>query len=149
MPKPDGWEVLSTLKADADLCEIPVVIVSVAPDRGIGMSLGAVDVLTKSCRPGTPCRPDLVWRDGPVLVVEDDPDTREMMRTTIQKIDLSVLEAVNGRHAIAWLGDHASPAMIPLDLMMPEMDGFEFLDPLATRVEWREIPVVVITAAER
>ena len=58
MPKPDGWEVLSALKADADLCEIPVVIVSVAPDRGIGMSLGAVDVLTKSCRPGTACRPD-------------------------------------------------------------------------------------------
>jgi CheY-like chemotaxis protein len=54
----------------------------------------------------------------------------------------------NGRHAIAWLGDHASPAMILLDLMMPEMDGFEFLDPLATRVEWREIPVVVITAKQ-
>jgi DNA-binding response OmpR family regulator len=47
MPTTDGWEVLSALKADADLCDIPVVIVTIAPDRGIGLSLGAVDVLTK------------------------------------------------------------------------------------------------------
>jgi CheY-like chemotaxis protein len=108
MPKPGGWEVLSALTADADLCEIPVVIVSVAPDRGIGMSLGAVDVLTKPVDRGRLAAliHRLVRRDGPVLVVEDDPDTREMMRTTIQKMDLSVLEAINGRHAIAGLGDH-------------------------------------------
>jgi CheY-like chemotaxis protein len=59
---------------------------------------------------------------------------------------LAVEDAANGRLALSWLADHPHPAVILLDLMMPEMDGFEFLDALATREEWREIPVIVITA---
>ena len=150
MPKPDGWDVLSALKADPDLCDIPVIIVTMVPDRGIGLSLGAVDVLTKPVDRArlTALIHRLVRRDGPVLVVEDDADTREMMRHTIEKMGLSVAEAVNGRRAVSWLGEHQPPAMILLDLMMPEMDGFEFLDALGARPEWREIPVVVITAKQ-
>ncbi len=148
MPKPDGWEVLSALKADADLCDIPVIIVTMAPDRGIGLSLGAVDVLTKPVDRArlTAVIHRLVRRDGPVLLVEDDADTRDMMRHTIEKMGFAVAEAANGRLALSWLGEHAAPAMILLDLMMPEMDGFEFLDAVAARAEWREIPVVVVTA---
>ena len=56
MPKPDGWDVLSALKADPDLCDIPVIIVTMVPDRGIGLSLGAVDVLTKPVDPSGPRR---------------------------------------------------------------------------------------------
>jgi DNA-binding response OmpR family regulator len=74
MPKPDGWDVLSALKADADLRDIPVVMVTVAPERGIGLSLGAVEVLTKPVDRArlTALIHRLVRRDGPVLVVEDD-----------------------------------------------------------------------------
>jgi signal transduction histidine kinase/CheY-like chemotaxis protein/putative methionine-R-sulfoxide reductase with GAF domain len=148
MPKPDGWEVLSTLKADPDLCEIPVVMVTMAPDRGIGLSLGAVDVLTKPVDRArlTALIHRLVRRDGAVLVVEDDAVTRDMMRHTIEKLSLTVAEADNGRRALSWLAQHPAPAMILLDLMMPEMNGFEFLDALGARPEWREIPVVVVTA---
>jgi CheY-like chemotaxis protein len=123
-------------------------MVTMAPDRGIGLSLGAVDVLTKPVDRArlTALIHRLVRRDGPVLVVEDDADTREMMRHTIEKLSLSVAEADNGRRALSWLGEHPVPAMILLDLMMPEMDGFEFLDAIAARAEWREIPVVVVTA---
>ena len=71
-----------------------------------------------------------------------------MMRHTIEKMGLPVAEAANGRAALSWLGDHPAPAMILLDLMMPEMDGFGFLDALAARAEWREIPVIVITAKQ-
>jgi signal transduction histidine kinase/CheY-like chemotaxis protein len=150
MPKPDGWEVLSALKADADLRDIPVIIVTVLSDRGIGLSLGAVDVLTK---PVDRTRlmaliHSLLRRDGPVLVVEDDAAAREMIRQTIEKMGLSVAEAADGRQALAWLGDHPAPAMILLDLIMPEMDGFEVLDALAAHAEWREIPVIVITAKQ-
>jgi signal transduction histidine kinase/CheY-like chemotaxis protein len=150
MPKPDGWDVLTALKADADLCDIPVIIVTMAPDRGIGLSLGAVEVLTKPVDRArlTALVHRLVRREGPVLIVEDDADTRDMMRHTIQKMGLAAAEAVNGRQALSWLDDHQSPAMILLDLMMPEMDGFEFLDALATRSQWRDIPVVVVTAKE-
>jgi CheY-like chemotaxis protein len=150
MPKPDGWDVLATLKADPDLCEIPVVIVTVAPERGIGLSLGAVEVLTKPVDRArlTALINRLVHRDGPVLVVEDDADTRDMMRHTIEKMGLPVAETANGRQALSWLGGNAPPAIILLDLMMPEMDGFAFLDALADRGDWREIPVIVVTAKQ-
>ncbi len=150
MPKPDGWDVLNALKADAELREIPVVIVTMLSDRGIGLSLGAVDVLTKPVDRAQLAAliSNLLRRDGPVLIVEDETGAREMIRHTIEKMGLPVAEAVDGRQALLWLGEHPTPAMILLDLMMPEMDGFEVLDALAAHAEWREIPVIVITAKE-
>jgi len=150
MPKPDGWDVLSALKADADLRDIPVVIVTMLSDRGIGLSLGAVEVLTKPVERAqlTALIHHLVRREGPVLVVEDDAGAREMIRQTIEKMSLPVAEADNGVQALGWLGKHPMPAVILLDLMMPEMDGFEVLDALAAHAQWREIPVIVITAKQ-
>ena len=150
MPKPDGWEVLNALKADAELRDIPVVIVTMLSDRGIGLSLGAVDVVTKPVDRAhlTALINGLLRRDGPVLVVEDDASAREMMRQTIEKMSLPVAEAADGRQALAWLGGHSTPAVILLDLMMPDVDGFEVLEALATHPQWREIPVIVITAKE-
>jgi len=150
MPKPDGWDVLSALKADADLRDIPVVIVTMLSDRGIGLSLGAVEVLTKPVERAqlTALIHNLVRREGPVLVVEDDAGAREMIRQTIEKMSLPVAEADNGVQALGWLGKHPMPAVILLDLMMPEMDGFEVLDALAAHAQWREIPVIVITAKQ-
>ena len=150
MPKPDGWDVLSALKADADLRDIPVVIITMLSDRGIGLSLGAVEVLTKPVERAqlTALIHNLVRREGPVLVVEDDVGAREMIRQTIEKMSLPVAEADNGVQALDWLGRHPMPAVILLDLMMPEMDGFEVLDALAAHAQWREIPVIVITAKQ-
>lgn len=150
MPKKDGWAVLGALKADPELCDIPVIIVTVAPDRSIGLSLGAAEVMTKPIDRGalTALLRRLLSRDGPILVVEDDMATRETMRHTIGKLGLTVAEVTNGRQALAWLADHPAPALILLDLMMPEMDGFEFLDSFNNRADWRHIPVVVITAKQ-
>jgi len=150
MPKPDGWEVLSALKADADLRDIPVIIVTMLSDRGIGLSLGAVDVLTKPVDRArlTALIHSLIRRDGPVLIVEDDGSARDMLRQIVEKMSLSAAEAVDGRQALDWLGAHPEPALILLDLMMPEMDGFEVLDTLATHPGWRDIPVIVLTAKQ-
>jgi PAS domain S-box-containing protein len=150
MPKPDGWEVLSALKADADLRDIPVIIVTVLSDRGIGLSLGAVDVLTKPVDRAhlAALIHSLIRRDGPVLIVEDDAAAREMMRQTIEKMSLPVVEAADGRAALEWLVAHPEPALVLLDLMMPEVDGFEVLDALAANVQWRDIPVIVLTAKQ-
>jgi signal transduction histidine kinase/DNA-binding response OmpR family regulator len=150
MPKPDGWDVLSALKADADLRDIPVVIVTMLSDRGIGLSLGAVEVLTKPVERAqlTALIHHLVRRDGPVLVVEDDTVAREMIRQTIEKMSLPVAEADNGVQALGWLNQHPLPAVILLDLMMPQMDGFEVLDALAAHAQWRDIPVIVLTAKQ-
>jgi CheY-like chemotaxis protein len=147
MPNTDGWEVLTALKADTELSDIPVVMLTVVPDRGLGHALGAVDVLTKPVDRAqlTALLKRLVHRDGPVLIVEDDAVTREMVRQTLEKIGLAAAEAVNGRSALNWLNGHAAPAIILLDLMMPEMDGFEFLDALKADNRWCDIPVIVLT----
>jgi signal transduction histidine kinase/DNA-binding response OmpR family regulator/HAMP domain-containing protein len=150
MPKTDGWAVLGALKADAKLCDIPVVMVTVAPDRGIGLSLGAAEVMTKPID-----RAELVsllrrllWRDGPILIVEDDAAARDTIAHTVESMGLTVAEAPNGRSALHWLDQNPLPALILLDLLMPEMDGFEFLDIFNSRTELHQIPVVVITAKQ-
>lgn len=150
MPKKDGWTVLGALKADPELCDIPVIMVTVAPDRGIGLSLGAAEVMTKPVDRAelTSLLRQLLSRDGPILVVEDDLATRETVRHTVEKMGLTVAEVTNGRLALTWLAENPAPAVILLDLMMPEMDGFEFLDTFNSRADWRHVPVVVITAKQ-
>jgi signal transduction histidine kinase/DNA-binding response OmpR family regulator/HAMP domain-containing protein len=150
MPKKDGWTVLGALKADPELCDIPVIMVTVAPDRGIGLSLGAAEVMTKPVDRAelTSLLRQLLCRDGPILVVEDDLATRETVRHTVEKMGLTVAEVTNGRLALTWLAENPAPAVILLDLMMPEMDGFEFLDTFNSRADWRHVPVVVITAKQ-
>jgi len=150
MPRTNGWAVLSALKADSELCDIPVVMVTVVSDRGLGLSLGAVDVLTKPVDRAqlTTLLRRLVRRDGLVLVVEDDAGTREMVRHTVEKMGLIVAEVENGRSALSWLADNPAPAIILLDLMMPEIDGFEFLDTFKHNSDWRDIPVIVITGMQ-
>jgi adenylate cyclase len=150
MPKTDGWAVLGALKANPELCDIPVIMVTVAPDRGIGLSLGAAEVMTKPVDRAEliSLLRNLLSRDGPILLVEDDPATRETVRNTIEKMGLTVAEVTNGRLALSWLAENPTPALILLDLMMPEMDGFEFLDMFNSRVDWRHVPVVIITAKQ-
>ena len=150
MPKTDGWAVLGALKANPELCDIPVIMVTVAPDRGIGLSLGAAEVMTKPVDRAElmSLLRNLLSRDGPILLVEDDLATRETVRNAIEKMGLTVAEVTNGRLALSWLAENPTPALILLDLMMPEMDGFEFLDKFNSHVKWRHVPVVVITAKQ-
>ncbi len=150
MPKTDGWAVLASLKADHELCNVPVIMVTIAPDRAIGLSLGAAEVMTKPVDRSelTSLLRHLLSREGPILLVEDDLATRETVRATIERMDLTVAEVTNGSEALTWLSENPPPALILLDLMMPEMDGFEFLDAFNRKPEWRDVPVVVITAKQ-
>jgi len=150
MPGMDGWAVLSALKADPDLADIPVVMVTILDDRNLGFSLGASEFLSKPIDRGRlleVLRSHLA-RDVPggVLVVEDDEPTRTVLRRTLEKEGLEVFEAENGRRALEVLQE-ATPRLILLDLMMPEMDGFEFLEAIRD-TEWRSVPVVVLTAKD-
>ncbi len=151
MPGVDGWAVLAQLKADPDLAEIPVVMLTIVEDRNLGYALGAADYLTKPldrdrllttlrkhCRAAAP---------GLALVVEDDSATRDMFRRMLEKDGWGVAEAANGREALDCVAQ-GRPRLILLDLMMPGMDGFEFLEELRQHPEWRSIPVVVVTAKD-
>jgi PAS domain S-box-containing protein len=149
MPQMDGWAVLSAMKEDAVLAEIPVIMVTIVDNQSIGFSLGAADYLIKPIdrdrlvRAVEKCCP----RGAPrhVLIVEDDAPTSELMGRALRKIDCTVTQAENGRVGLERLNE-ALPDAILLDLMMPEMDGFEFIAQVRAESRWRRIPVIVITA---
>jgi CheY-like chemotaxis protein len=84
---------------------------------------------------------------GRVLVVEDDEDQRQLLRTILGARGWSVREAANGRVALDAIRAEL-PDLILLDLMMPEMDGFELVAALQANAAWRAIPVVVVTALD-
>jgi len=83
-----------------------------------------------------------------VLIVDDDADVRELIRSTLESAGLETAQSINGRAAIDWLANNPIPALILLDLMMPEMDGFEFLEVIRKDDELTDVPVVVLTAKE-
>jgi CheY-like chemotaxis protein len=150
MPTMDGWSVLAALKADPALAGIPVVMLTMLDDKNLGFALGASDFMTK------PIDRDRLRgllaryrRDGAgdVLVVEDDPATRELLRRILEADGWSVTEAENGRAGLRAL-DRGTPSLILLDLMMPVMDGCRFAAELRNRTPRVEIPVIVITAKD-
>ena len=153
MPGMDGWGVLAALKADRELAHIPVIILSMLDDRSLGYALGAADYLTKPVDNrtllGTIARL-ASSRDAPLMIVDDDADMRGLLGRALRKEGWTVLEAENGRDAIEQLvADGPSrPQLIFLDLLMPEMDGFETAARLRANPEWCDIPVVVLTALD-
>ena len=150
MPKMDGWSVLTALKSDPDLAGIPVIVVTVAADRGVAFSLGAADFMTKPVERGrlVSLVHTLLGDRGTVLLVEDDPASRELTQRQLERLDVEVVEAKNGREAFEWLSKNPSPGMLLLDLLMPEMDGFSLLDAIKKHPEWQRIPVVILTGKE-
>ena len=149
MPGVDGWTVLTTLKADADLKAIPVIMVSFIDERGLAASLGAADYVSK------PVRWERVRQvidrfrhaTGDILLIDDDRDFSRQMRKALEGDGWSVLEAVDGQQALAQV-ERGVPRLILLDLVMPVMDGFAFLQALRRQPGCADVPVVVLTARE-
>jgi signal transduction histidine kinase/DNA-binding response OmpR family regulator len=147
----DGWTVLAALKGDPALADIPVILVSIVDEKNKGYALGAADYLVK------PIDRDRLARvlrklcgeraSREVLVIEDDDLTREVLRGALAGDGWSVAQAENGRVGLTRLAEKI-PDVILLDLMMPEMDGFEFIAELRRAPEWRHIPVLVVTARD-
>ena len=152
MPEIDGWDMLKRLKDDEELSAIPVVMVTIISEKNLGISLGASDYLTKPVdrqelsrvlhthvkAPGV----------GPVLVVEDDAATRELLMRTIRGGGWQVLGARDGLEALDTIDGGMVPSAILLDLMMPRLDGFGLLERLRQRPEAARIPVIVFSAAD-
>ena len=152
MPETSGWEVLARLKADTSTADIPVVIVSVLGEQKLGYAMGAADYITKPIdrervlRTVTRHLPRSPESDNPVLLlVEDDASTRDVLQRTLEREGWNVSVAENGRQGIERLSE-VRPSMVILDLMMPEVDGFEFIEELRMHPDWDGIPVVVLTA---
>jgi len=151
MPQPDGWAVLSTIKSDPATADIPVVMATVVDQQNLGFALGADEYLTK---PIDRERLRNVMRRfcaqtqrRRALIVEDDPMTRDWLRRALEHEGWEVIEAANGRPAIELVAAN-QPDLILLDLLMPEMDGFEFLTALRQLPLGTRVPVIVITAKD-
>ena len=150
MPGQDGWSVLAALKEDPALAQVPVIMLTMVDDRSLGFALGASDYLMKPVE-----RPRLMavlhkyqaTLGADVLVVEDDGPTREMLRKQLVKEGCRVREAENGRVALEMVRK-AQPQLIFLDLMMPEMDGFQLVAEMQKDTALAHIPVVVVTAKD-
>ncbi len=150
MPDLDGWSVLQRLKVDPALAEIPVVMLTMVDDKGRGFTLGASDYLTKPIdrdRLSAVLRKHIKEQPFSILVVEDDGTTQEMLRKLLNSEPCQLMEAENGRDALRVI-EESSPNLILLDLMMPEMDGFEVVDRLRHDERWQSIPIVVVTAKD-
>ncbi|MFM7188521.1 MAG: response regulator [Armatimonadota bacterium] len=149
MPQMNGWQVLAAIKADTKLAEIPVVLLSVEENKEIGMALGATDCLTK---PIDWNRLDTLLErlteaetPAPILVVEDDTASSELVRRLLERDGWTVKVAENGEDALRQVRQRR-PALVVLDLMMPVMDGFTFSDQLRAEPGCEDIPVVVLTS---
>lgn len=151
MPGMDGWEVLSQLKSQPEVCDLPVIMASVVENRALALSLGATDYVTKPLD-----RKRLVSlvrkftipsTSDPILVVEDDTATRDLIERNLSGGGWKVVTAANGQEALDLLVTK-NASLILLDLMMPTMDGFEFLQRLRAQARFEQIPVIVVTAKE-
>jgi len=150
MPERDGWSVLRDLKADPELCEIPVILATVLGDREMGLAFGAVDHLTKPINPQRlldTLNAFASSSDREVLVVDDDPASRALFRRILIREGWTVREASDGVRALAQL-EIKRPTIMVLDLMMPNLDGFETLRAVRRQKALEDLPVIIATSKD-
>ena len=151
MPGMDGWDVLTRLKNNPETASIPVVMLTMVDDRSKGYTLGVTDYIYKPVdreKLVTAITRCVRYGDtAPILIVDDDASQRDLLKRTLEKDGWETIRAHNGRAALEAVRAR-TPSIIILDLMMPEMDGFELINTLRKNPETREIPVVVLTAMD-
>lgn len=150
MPYKDGWQVLTEIKADQSLQDIPVVLYTLVEEKRLGMSLGASAYLVKPIDEEQlrAAITRLVLDGAKVLVVDDDPNVLEMVTEQLTRhSDFMVTQASNGQEGLDRVAEQR-PDVIILDLMMPVMDGFAVLEHLDRAPDTRDIPVIIITAKD-
>ncbi len=150
MPEMDGWAVLTALKENPAVANIPVILLTIVDDENLGYTLGAADYLTKPIdrdRLLAILRKYQASSNRSVLVIDDDDCSRGTMCRLLKREGWLTRESENGRQALEALQTQL-PKLILLDLMMPEMDGFDFIQELRQRPAWRSIPVIVVTAKD-
>ncbi|MGE5843194.1 MAG: response regulator, partial [Deltaproteobacteria bacterium] len=150
MPQKDGWSVLSELKADPATRGIPIIMLSIIENKDLGYSLGAFDYLLKPFQkeailaalhriPSAPAKR--------VLVVDDEPAAVDLLTQILQDEGYQVTGAYSGEEALRAL-ETLPRDIILLDLLMPDMDGFEVVQRVKANPRWRDIPIIVVTAKD-
>jgi PAS domain S-box-containing protein len=157
LPDRDGWSVLAALKGDPETAPIPVLLIAIGAEESTGFILSAADYLTTPIDlirlrsmlqpPLVPC--DALPRAGAprALIVDDDASQRELLRRALEQEGWGVAEAEHGEAALAQIS--TTPIdLVLLDLMMPQMDGVQFIAALRELDIGQSIPIIVITAKD-
>ncbi len=150
MPKKDGWQVLRELKQNPLTRDIPVVMHSIVENKPLAMSLGAVDLLTKPTEPSrllSVVKQFIKSNDQYILVVDDNEDFALTVKNLMKADGFNIKIATGGKKALELLKE-SKPALILLDLMMPDMDGFQVVEELQANEAWKRIPVVILSGKE-
>ena len=152
MPGRDGWSILKECKTDEELKDIPVIMISQLDQSNMAESLGANEYMTK------PIDRELFLntvkrilgassKDKKVLVIDDDKDVRDLMSRLLNDIGVRPIDARDGKEGLERTKDN--PSLIVLDLEMPRMDGFEFLENyIKTTPEEKRAPVLVYSGKD-
>jgi PAS domain S-box-containing protein len=151
MPHMDGWAVLSAIKADPILADIPVIMVTMVRQKGLAMTLGAADYLTKPVQwPRLKAvleRYQSSTKPAVALVIEDDESTRAALRQGLAGAGWSVIEAPCRQDAIDQLTQNHL-GLIIVDLNMSDLNGFALIRALRRRADWKDVPVVALTSRD-
>ena len=151
LPQEDGWDVLSELKNNKKTAHIPVVVISVLPERDKGLALGAQNYLIKPINQERlysaleDVFPEKHPQNMDLLAIDDEPIALELISDLLKIRGFKVHKAYSGIEGIE-KAKSIKPAVILLDLMMPEMDGFDVIDELAKIPEIKDIPIIIVTA---
>jgi len=150
MPHMDGWAVLSALKADPEVADIPVVMETIVNEKGLAFSLGAEDYLTKPIQWPRLKKVLERFRSTPparALVVDDDDSTEGLLGELLEKEGWSVIRAHDRDAVFARLAENR-PSLLLVDLNMSKANGFALVRELRRLPEWRDVPVVALSSHE-
>jgi signal transduction histidine kinase/CheY-like chemotaxis protein len=153
LPGTDGWEVLRELKADPDLRDVPVIIVTVVDERGLGLALGAVDYFLKPVdRTALLDRlarytftTKVKSRTVRILAVDDDPAALDLIDSALRPEGFEVVRASGGRQGID-LAVAEPFDLVVCDLLMPDVDGFDVVTALKSDPSTSDVPILILTA---
>ena len=150
IPQKDGWEVLSHLKMDPATRHIPTIVLSIIDNKELEFSLGAFDYMVKpfdkeAIMAALQRIPGIHAKR--VLVVDDEPAAVDLLTQILQEEGYQVKGTYSGEEALRVL-EAAPQDIILLDLLMPEMDGFEVIQRVKAHPRWRDIPIIVVTAKD-
>jgi signal transduction histidine kinase/CheY-like chemotaxis protein len=147
----NGWTFLRELKADEITCTIPVVVITIIDNEKQALALGANGFLIKPVERLQLLNKlnTLINQNKPqkILLIDDDPAYRYLMKQLLVNTPLSILEAANGQEGLA-LAQSEQPTAIVLDLEMPEMSGFDVLKQLRHNSVTSSIPVIIHSSAQ-
>ncbi|MDQ1276531.1 MAG: hypothetical protein QG610_2109 [Euryarchaeota archaeon] len=154
LPDTNGWHVLRQLKGDPDTARIPVLIISVTDNNELGVALGAVYSFTKPVK-----RVELLdslqeitdkfeFGEPKILIIDDDENAVELLSSMIEPEGFEVAKAYSGQEGLDKLFSETQPDILILDLLMPEVSGFEIISRMRAGEKTKDIPLIVCTAAE-